>query len=145
MAAAQAPAHVVLDFSFNYGSAASSSAFGPNGTFQYCPVKCTANDLEVSPSSSGGVTVSASTRVIGVLQNAPGLNQAATVRMLGITKLVVDGSGTTIAPGDMLTSDATGRAVKTAATSVENFAMALQASSAASDIISAFLMPGQRF
>jgi hypothetical protein len=143
MAAAQAPAHPVLDFSFNYGAAASSSAFGPQGTFQYCAVKATPNDLEVAPSSSFGVTIAVNTACIGILQNQPTLNGAAVVRMLGISKLVVDGSGTAITPGMWLRCDNQGRgvAIGAASSSSAAFALALQGSAAASDIISAFVLP----
>ncbi len=144
MAAAQAPAHVVLDWSFNYGAAASSSALGPNSTFQYCPVKLTANDMEVAPSSSAGVTITASTRSVGILQNAPGLNQAATVRMLGISKCVVDGT-TPIYPGSWLISDASGRGAASSSASAEVFGFALQGSTVANDIISVFVVPAGRW
>lgn len=141
-AAAQAPGVPVLDFSFNYGAAASSSGPGPQGTFQYCTVKATANDLEVAPSSSAGVTIAANSAVVGVLQTQGALNTGVTVRMLGITKLVVDGSGTAITPGVWLKNDAQGRGVvDTASSSTAAFAMALQGSAAANDIISAFVMP----
>lgn len=146
MAAAQAVAHPILDFSFNYGAGASSSGPGPSGSFQYCAVKATANDLEVAPSSSGDVTIAANSGVVGVLQNQnpPVLNTAATVRMLGISKLVVDGSGTAIVPGNWLKNDTSGRGVvDTASSSAAAFAMALQASAAANDIISVFVMPSQ--
>lgn len=47
--------------------------------------------------------------VIGVLQDAPTLNQAGPVRFGGITKVKCGG---TFAAGDLLASDSSGRAVK---------------------------------
>ncbi len=144
MAAAQAVSYPILDFSFSYGGAASSSGVGPLGTFQYCAVKCTGNDMEVAPSSSGGVTIAANSACLGVLQTAntgTPSGAAAQVRISGLTKLVVDGSGTTIKAGDFLVNDAAGRGVKVAnpSSSASTFAMALQGSTAAGDIITALL------
>jgi hypothetical protein len=144
MAAAQAPGVPILDFTFNYGAAASSSGPGPQGTFQYCAVKATANDIECAPSSSAGVTISANSGCLGVLQTQGVLNNGVTVRMLGLSKLVVDGSGTAINPGNWLTNDAAGRGVvDTASSSAAAFAMALQKSTAQNDIITVFVLPSQ--
>src|SRR5437870_3982614 len=141
-AAAQGPGHPVLDFTFNYGAAASSSGPGPSGTFQYCAVKFTANDLEVAPSSSAGATIAANSGVAGIMQTIGALNAGATVRMLGLSKLVVDGSGTAIVPGNWLKNDTSGRGVvDTASSSAAAFALALQGSTAANDIISVFVLP----
>lgn len=146
MAAAQAVAHVILDFTFSYGAAASSSGPGPQGTFQYCAVKPTGNDLECAPSSSAGVTIAANTFNLGILQNQGVLNGAATVRMLGISKMVVDGSGTAIVPGNWLKTDAQGRGVvDTASSSASAIGFALQGSAAANDIISVFVSPQQLY
>lgn len=145
MAQAQAVNTPVLDFSFNADADCSSGASGPgpNGSFQYCIVKATANDMACAPSSSAGATILAKSPSLGVLQTAPSASQAATVRMLGITKLVVDGSGTAITPGAWLTNDTSGRGVVISApsSSAAAVAMALQGSAAANDIISAFVLP----
>ena len=150
MASAQAPGVPILDYSFAYGGVASSSGPGPYGTFQYCAVKADGNDLEVAPSSSAGVTITPNSGSIGVLQTmgptAVGgtVGMACTVRMLGLSKMVVDGSGTTITPGAWLTNDAAGRGVVDAASSsVSVIAMALQKSTAQNDIISVFVLPSQ--
>lgn len=137
MAAAQAPGYPVLDFSFNAGSNMSATAVGPGpqASYQYCAVKATANDLEVAPSSSVYTL-----RVLGVLQNQPLANEAAVVRMLGITKLVVDGSGQAIIPGMTLSTDTSGRGVSSSSAS-PFFAIALQGSTALNDIISAYVAP----
>lgn len=151
MAAAQAPGVPILDYTFAYGGAASSSGPGPQGTFQYCAVKPDGNDLECAPSSSAGATISANTRILGVLQTqgptatVGAVGGACTVRMLGLSKLVVDGSGTAIASGDLLKNDTSGRGVKTTNANDEIFAMALQASAAVNDIITVFVIPGMRY
>lgn len=139
MGAAQAPGYPVLDFSFNAASnmGSGSSGPGPASTYRYTAVKATANDLEVAPSSSAG------TPALGVLQNDPASGTAATVRMLGLSKIVVDGAAGTIVPGDKLGTDASGRGVKV--TSGEFFAVALQGSTVQNDIISGFVIPGGRY
>lgn len=145
---AQSPGYPVLDVSFNADGDCSSSAgvagSGPSSTYQYCAVKPTANDLCCAPSSSApGTTIAAGTQVLGILQNAPSASQAATVRMLGISKHVVDGSGTTITPGCWLKNDTSGRGViaSTPSSSQATYAMALAGSTAANDIIPVFVLP----
>lgn len=146
--AAQAPGVPVLDFTFNADADCSSGATGgtgPNGSYQYCAVKPTANDLACAPSSSAGTGANAiaATQCLGVLQNAPSASQGATVRMLGLSKMVVDGSGTAIVPGDWLKNDASGRGIKVTApsSSQASLAMALAGSTAANDIITVFVLP----
>ncbi len=145
--AAQALGHPILDFTFSYGAvAASSSGPGPNGTFQYCAVKFDGTDLQVAPSSSDGVTIAANTQCVGILQTQPGVGGAATVRMLGLSKMVVDGSGTAIAPGNWLKNDTAGRGVvDTASSSASAIALALQNSTAQNDIITVFVLPSQLY
>ena len=145
MASAQGLGQPVLDFSFSWGAAASSSGVGPNGSFQYCAVKLDGNDLEVAGSSSAGATVLANSGSVGILQNQPNaVGQAAQVRLLGISKLVVDGSGTAIVPGNWLKVDAAGRGVvDTASSSAAALALALQNSTAQNDIITVFVCPAQ--
>lgn len=146
--AAQAPGNGILDFSFNAGgdcssaAAAASSSAGPNGSFQYCGVVLSTNDIEIVPSSSvsgNGI------KVIGVLQNAPAASQAATVRMLGLSKLVVDGSAGTIVPGSKLAADAVGRGIATTTANDEIFAVALAGSTVKNDIIPVFVTPMMRY
>lgn len=141
MAAAQAPGVPVLDFSFNADGNCSSSAGGPHvrGSYQYCAVKATANALAISPSSSAGQ------RIIGILQNDPPANEGATVRLLGISKCVVDGAAGAITPGDWLASDASARGVKTTSANAEVFGFALQGSTAQNDIISIVILPALRY
>lgn len=86
-------------------------------------------------SGAGQVNVAgAGARAIGVLQNKPTAGLAAEIITEGESLLVVDGT-TAIAAGDMLKSDASGRGVKTTTATDIVCAMALEASSAANDII----------
>ena len=146
--AAQATGSPVLDFSFNAGgdcssaAAAASSSAGPNGSFQYCAVVQSSNDMEIAPSSS---VTGNGIKAIGVLQNAPAASQAATVRLLGITKCVVDGAAGAITPGSCLAADGVGRGLATTTTGDEIFGIALAGSTTKNDIIPVFLTPRARF
>lgn len=73
--------------------------------------------------------------VCGVLQNKPKADEAAAIRHAGTTKLVVDGSGTAILVGDKLKADGSGRGIKTTVDGDEMIGYAMEASSAANDII----------
>lgn len=80
-------------------------------------------------------------RTIGVLQNKPNAaNLGAVVRVSGMTKLVVDGTaggGTVV--GGPLKSDASGRGVVAATDKDKVGAIALEASTAANDVIAALI------
>lgn len=79
-------------------------------------------------------------RTIGVLQNKPNAaNLGAVVRVSGMTKLVVDGSGTAITVGLPLKSNASGQGVAAATDKDKVGAIALEASTAAGDIIAALI------
>lgn len=81
-------------------------------------------------------------KILGILEDDPPSGAAGKVRISGgTTKLVVDGSGTAIAIGDYLKSDASGRGVKTTVDRDKVGAMALAASSAAGDIIEVLVLP----
>src|SRR5262245_24592490 len=58
------------------------------------------------------LVAAATDRTMGVLVNAPKSGQAASVQKAGIAKVVSDGSGTSIAAGDVLAADSSGRVVK---------------------------------
>lgn len=98
-------------------------------------------DLDAATSTSGVTNVILPTvagqKAVGVLQNKPIANQTAEVWLHGITKVV---AGAAIAAGDLLTTDATGKAVTAAA---GNFILgrALQAASGSGIVISALLLP----
>jgi hypothetical protein len=92
----------------------------------------------------------AGVRVLGVSQETLDSAKIATgkagiaVRLLGLARVVSDGSGTAIAIGDLVTTDASGRAVKVASTvgSKEVAGVAQTPSSAAGTIIDVLLTPG---
>jgi len=96
-------------------------------THQYKFVKLH-TDGTVLLGGTGGVT-------IGILQNNPGIGQAARVRVLGTSKLV---ASTSIAAGAIVKS-ATGAGVT--ADTAKDFvgAIALEAATATSDIIEVFI------
>ena len=72
----------------------------------------------VKLNTSGQVILAAAItdNVIGVLQNAPTATQAALVRLYGVTKVVLNA---TLTAGTVVSSDANGKAIAAAATSVE--------------------------
>lgn len=102
---------------------------------QFYAVELSGADLQVD------VCDGATDLVYGVLQNKPAAGAAAAVRRLGITKWVSNGSGTAIAVGDKVGTDASGKCVKKA--SAGNFVAgtALSASSADGTIIDVDLTP----
>lgn len=87
----------------------------------------------------------ATVRCIGILQNTPTTGQAGSVRLLGISRAIVDGSGTAIACMDALAPNASGIMVKTTADNDEVIAYALQASTAANDYIAVFVNALKRY
>lgn len=99
----------------------------------------------VKVSATDTVTLcGANERGVGVLQNKPESGEAAQVMQLGVSKVVSDGSGTAIAPGDPLISDASGRAVKSDGTTGHKvIGYATEPSTAAGTIIGIDLTRGQ--
>jgi hypothetical protein len=77
-----------------------------------------------------------------ILQNKPLQYKGAVIRIKGFSALKVDGSGTAIAVGDPLKSDGAGLGIKATAATIFN-AIAMEASSAAGDIIEVLVMHGQ--
>jgi|GEM_PF-1446077 len=83
------------------------------------------------------------TKITGILQDDPDAeNEAASVAIGGISKLVVDGNAGAIACGDKLAADAAGKGVKTTTDLDDYGAIALAASTAAGDIIPVIVVPG---
>ena len=81
-------------------------SLNPNGGLQYRMLKLTAKNTV-------GLCTAAGDAVVGVLQNKPQRpGQAATVAYEGVTNITAGG---TIAVGDLLVPDATGRGVQGAA------------------------------
>lgn len=87
----------------------------------------------------------ATTRAIGVLQNKPKSGEAATVRILGSTKAVSDGSGTAIAAGDYVGPNSSGVMVKKATADYNVAGISMDASSASGTVIRVILTPGAFF
>lgn len=83
----------VLDITLNAGADLSSS--------QYCFVKMDTADNQVVLAGDGD-------KAIGVLQNKPKQNQAAIVRIYGISPVVVTTPGSAPAPGAVAASAANG-------------------------------------
>jgi hypothetical protein len=79
-------------------------------------------------------------RSFGILQNKPSAaGLGAVVRLAGTSKLVVDGSGSAISVGSPLKADASGRGVVAGTDKDKVGAIALEASSAANDVIEALI------
>ena len=95
----------------------------------------------VTVNSSAQVALAgAGAAMAGVMQDAPASGVAGSYQIAGVSRLVTDGSGTSIAAGDYLKSDASGRGVKTTTNGDEVGAMALEASTAAGTIIAVQLV-----
>ena len=90
--------------------------------------------------------VSATTdRALGVLQNKPNIGQGAEVRVLGVSKVISDGSGTPIVAGDTIGPNALGQAVKKVTADFNCAGYAMEASAALGTVIGVFLVPGLLF
>lgn len=97
--------------------------------------------VELSAADQVDVCDNAADLPVGVLQNTPNANQAATVRILGITKVVTDGTANGgITVGCYLGTDGNGKAVKKTASSSIVRAIAYGASSADNVVIPAMLV-----
>ena len=79
-------------------------------------------------------------RPLGILQDKPKANQAGAVAVAGQSKAVSDGT-TTIAIGDLLGCDTSGRVVKNTTADRPVIGRALEPSTAAGVIISIEIMP----
>ena len=77
-------------------------------------------------------TTKATDKVIGILQNDPAAGEVAEVAFLGICKAAAE---TTVVYGERLTVSSTGRVKTVAADGDRGIGVALEASSAAGDII----------
>jgi|SRR5229473_6726651 len=105
---------------------------------QWYAVKLTAADTVDMASAATDLCV-------GILQNKPTSGHAAEVRILGITKVSSDGSGTAIVVGDRVGPNASSQIVKKATADYNAMGIALDASSAAGTIIRVLLIPGMVF
>lgn len=94
---------------------------------------------KVSGSGTATVTAAPADVVLGVIQNKPKAGEAVDVMVTGISKVV---AGAAVAAGAEVGSDAQGRAIA-AATGARAFGIALEAASAAGQLI-AVSLPNQR-
>lgn len=94
--------------------------------------------ITVNGTSGNADVAGAGAKCIGVLQNEPSTGQAASVRVMGITKAI---SGAAVTVGDAVASDAAGKVVTQATTAV-TVGVALEAAGGADEIISVLLLPG---
>jgi hypothetical protein len=79
---------------------------------------------------------------IGILQNAPAVaGLGAMVRLLGTSKLKVDGNASAISAGSLLKSGADGAGHVTTTNKHKVAAMALEGSTADGDIIEVMMLP----
>lgn len=107
-------------------------------THQYKLVKLSAVD-------TAALCAAATDRALGVLQNKPAAAQAGSVRILGMSFVVSDGSGTAIAAGDYIGPNGSGVAVKKATADFNVAGIALDPSTASGTIIRILLLPGAFF
>lgn len=123
--------HGILDLSF--------PAAGDLSTKQFYPV--TMNTV-------GRINTIATTltRAFGVLQDDPdAAGRACAVRLLGESKVIVDGGTNPIYPGYAIGVNASGIGIATTIANQEILGIALEQSIAAGDIISVFVTSGQRY
>lgn len=99
--------------------------------YQFCIVAISAANT-VNVSGANGIA-------IGILQNKPNSGQAAEVRMLGISKLFCKGDGTEITVGSFIESAAAGVGVISNTDKHNVVAMALEGTTAASELLSVLL------
>jgi uncharacterized protein DUF2190 len=93
----------------------------------------------VKESAGGLVSCGAGDDPLGVLQNNPGNGEAATVRVMGVSKLVADAA---VAQGARVASSADGQGV-TAGVNTAFAGMALAAAGAAGEIFPVLLKSGR--
>ncbi len=107
-------------------------AAGDLSALQWCFVKMSADQT---------VAVCESGMAIGVLTNMPkAIGVGAVVRLLGTTKIRVDGSGTPITAGTPLVATTGGVAIAGGANKDSVCAIALAGSTASGDVIEAMLV-----
>lgn len=98
--------------------------------------------VELSAADQVDVCDNAADTVLGILQNEPKANEAANVRVLGISQAITDGSGTPIAVHDPLKTNGSGKLIKAVTNNDKLVGRALGASSADGTIIPVLLTPG---
>lgn len=120
----------VHDRSFSAASTLSANQF-------YIVRSTGAGIVDLCTSSTGGAS-----KPRGVLQNDPKINEAASVRVLGLSKC---SAGGTVSIGDMVTCTTGGQALTANTTGQWCIGFAESASTAAGQVIEVFLAPGWFF
>lgn len=95
--------------------------------------------VELSGFEQVDVCDGAGDKPLGVLRNKPKAGAGADVRILGISEVVSDGSGTAISVGDDVGTNGSGKAVKKTTNNDLALGIALSASSADGTIINVLL------
>lgn len=99
--------------------------------------------LDTTANSTVGTCSATTDTILGILQNKPGSLQAASVRIMGVSKCVASGS---ISAGSFVTTDATGRAAAQGlgSTSTYQVGVALDQVTALGQVVSVLLThPGR--
>jgi hypothetical protein len=109
-------------------SGATTTLAGPNGSGQFLAVKLTGSRV-VNLANAGGEAV------LGILQNTPTLGAPADIGFVGVSKAV---AGAAIAAGAELMTDTSARLI-TATSTNHRVALALEAATAAGQLISVVL------
>ena len=108
--------------------------------YQYYPVQIDTDGLIDYASTAGGATV------IGILQNKPKEGAEAEVAILGTSLLKVNAVSPTIDEGHFIGSENTNyRGVRVSLDKARYFAIALEPSIAANDLIEVLLVGGTKF
>lgn len=98
--------------------------------------------VELTGADQVDVCDNAGDTVDGILQNEPKAGEAATVRVLGISLGITDGSGVNITYGDPLKTDGTGKLVKATTNNDKLVGRSRGVSTADGTIIPVLLTPG---
>lgn len=104
--------------------------------------------MKLSTSVADTVTLAAAATdlCIGILQDKPAAaGRRGKVRILGISQVVSDGSGTAIAIGDRIGPNSSGKAVKKATADYNAAGIAMDASTTDGAVIRILLIPGLVF
>jgi len=101
--------------------------------------------LSTSVKDTAVLAAAATDLCLGINQDKPTAGHAMAVRILGISMVVSDGSGTAITAGDRVGPNSSGKAVKKATADYNAAGIALDASSADGTIIRILLIPGLVF
>jgi hypothetical protein len=95
--------------------------------------------VKSSGNLTGTVCAAATDKPIGVLQNKPNTGEVMDILVTGVTKMILGG---TVAAGDDLTSDASGRAITAVANAGANRIMGVALQGGTVGLVVEVLLPG---